>query len=500
MKQILIQVDEKQIRLAQREAGRLIAIRVETIESKEKAGDIYRGRVRDVLPGMQAAFVDIGLEKNAYLSADDIVGAKDHKNAGRSGKINELIHEGEALLVQIVKESTGTKAARVTTEISLQGRYLVYLPAGKQISVSRKITDPADRERLQALIQPHLAEEEGAIIRTEAAHADERQLLAEITYLRSRWQEALDVETKRKTPALILEEGELLGRYVREAFQAQASEIVIDHANSYHRVKRFVEQLYPEYLERLHFYQESQPLFQRFGVDAQLDQLLARQVPLDNGGFLVFDRTEAMTVIDVNSGKFTGQGGAQWEDTIVRMNVEAAAEIARQLRLRDIGGIVMIDFIDMKLPENQEKVLERLRRELGKDPTPTRLAGFTRLGLVELTRKKERKNIAEILTKSCPSCAGSGRVYTEEEVARRFKEEVRGLIRNQEAEAIVAVLPPAVHAVLQQILNGDSFAHVAILAKNDPTLRPDEYRIMYAGKREEANRLYQLNSSREFLT
>jgi len=488
MKQILIQVDDKQIRLAEREAGQLTAIHIEQNQSSEKAGDIYLGRVRDVLPGMQAAFVDIGLKKNAYLSVDDIVTAKDGKKAGR--KISELIQEGQALLVQIVKESTGTKAARVTTDISLQGRYIVYLPAGKQISVSRKIMDSAERDRLHAWMESHLIEEEGAIIRTQAARAGAEQLWAEIVYLRTRWLEALATDAKKKTPGLILAEGELISRYVREAFQTQVSEIVIDHANSYQQVKRLVEVLYPEYLDRLQFYQDRQPLFQRYGVDVQIDQLLARHVPLNNGGFLVFDRTEAMTVIDVNTGKFTGQGGSQWEDTITGMNLEAATEIAKQLRLRDIGGIVMIDFIDMKLPDNQEKVLDRLRRELMKDPTPTRLAGMTRLGLVELTRKKERKNIGEILMRSCPSCEGSGRVVTEEEVARRFREEVRGLIRHQEAEAIVAALPPAVHDIIQQTLVDDPFTYVELLAKRDPTLKPDEYKIMYAGKREEARRLF----------
>ena len=472
------------------EAGQLTDIRMEEHSAQDQAGRIYRGRVRDVLPGMQAAFVDIGLEKNAYLSVDDLLPAHRAKKSGKKPQINELIHEGEELFVQIVKEAAGTKAARVTCDISIAGRYLVYLPAGEQISISRKIADAAEQARLTSWVQEHLGEGEGVIIRTMAAGVAAQQIAAEITFLRALWREALERSKAVKTPCLLLAEGELISRYVRETLDGQVSEIVIDQAESYQRLLQVLQKLYPEYQGLLRYYRENVPLFQRFAIDAEIDRLLKRQIPLASGGFLVMDRTEAMTVIDVNTGKFTGQGGTQWEETIAKTNLEAAVEIARQLRLRDIGGIVIIDFIDMKQPAYQEKVLERLRRELGKDPVPTRLAGMTKLGLVELTRKKERKNVAEILTQACPTCEGSGRVVTYEEAARRFLEEASGLVRSAEAEAIVALLPVGVHDLLKkQSAESRSFAHVDFMLKPDATLRPDEYKILYAGSRDEANRL-----------
>jgi ribonuclease G len=440
---------------------------------------------------MQAAFVDIGLEKNAYLSLDDLLATHGHRSSEKKPQINELIHEGEELLVQVVKEAIGTKAARVTSEISIAGRYLVYLPLGKKVLVSRKITDPAMQKRLQDCIRDHLDDQEGAIIRTQAAAADEKQLVAEISYLRSRWQKAVSEHKADKAPCLILAEGELISRYVRDALNEQISELVVDHLESYQQLKGILTALYPEYLDRLHYHHDSVPLFQRYGVDAQIDRLLDRQVPLGNGGFLVIDRTEAMTVIDVNTGRFTGQGGSRWEETVLRANLEAAAEIARQLRLRDIGGIVVIDFIDMKVPEHQEKVLERLRRELGKDPMPTRLAGMTKLGLVELTRKKERKNLADVLTQTCPACAGSGRVITPKETARRFLEEVSGLVRTCEAEAVVAMLDKEVRTAVTQAARHEALQAVDfMLLPSDRSLRPGAYSIIYAGSREEASRLY----------
>ncbi len=490
MKQILIHVDDRQARIAVKEAGQLTDIRIEKYPFLEQTGHIYRGRVRDVLPGMQAAFVDIGLEKNAYLSIDDLRATHDRKKSGKKVQINELIHEGEELYVQIVKAGSGAKAARITSEISISGRYLVYLPMGNEISISRKIADVAEQARLTSLVQEHLGDGEGVIIRTKAAGVTTEQIEAEIMFLRTRWQEAVERSKAVKTPCLVLAEGELVTSFVRETLDKHVQEVVIDHAESYQHLLQMLKPLYPEYLERLRYYRESQPLFQRFGVDAEIDRLLQRQIPLASGGFLVIDRTEAMTVIDVNTGRFTGQGGSQWEETIAKTNLEAAVEVARQLRLRDIGGIVIIDFIDMKLPEHQEKVLERLRRELGKDPVSTRLAGMTKLGLVELTRKKERKNVAELLTQACPTCEGSGRILTFEETARRFLEEAKGLSRNADAEAIVALLPPAVHDLLIESAESQSFAFADLLLKADASLGPNEFEILYAGSHEEANRLY----------
>lgn len=476
------------------EAGRLSEIFIESDKTEQLMGNVYRGRVVDVLPSMQAAFIDIGLEKNAFLYIDDALAPDWQQGARDAAKpnIRELVRKGEELLVQINKEATGTKAPRVTTQIGLPGRILVYMPQSRQVSVSRKIGQEQERRRLQQLATSLLTPGEGVILRTLAEGVEAKRIENELRYLRTVWQEALNEAKSAKPPSLVYQDADLVIRTVRDTLAEDVEELVVDHPAAFARVKQLVTALYPGWLNRLSFYQGKQPLFEVHGVEHEIDKALRRQVWLKSGGYLVIDHTEAMTVIDVNTGKFTGKSAQQLEETVTQTNLEAAREIARQLRLRDIGGIIIIDFIDMKSKSNQTKVLAALQEALAHDRTSTYVLGMTQLGLVEMTRKKSRQSLTESLTRPCPVCEGKGRVLSETEAALRFEREIRSYVKNSEVEAIVASLPENAAALLDGAeadrLQKELDIQLYLLAEE--RLHPGESRILYVGNREEAKRRY----------
>ncbi|MFY0543441.1 Rne/Rng family ribonuclease [Brevibacillus sp. H7] len=487
MKKLLISVTGDRTRVVMWENGRVTELYNESEETEHQVGNVYRGRVVDVLASMQAAFVDIGLSKNAYLYVDDALSS--NRQHGIKPNIRELVRSGEERYFQVIKEATGTKAPRVTTQVGLPGRCLVYLPQESQISVSRKMEDDRERTRLKQLAARLLKEGEGVIIRTQAAGTSEHQLEGELSYLRERWREAVEQGKRQKTPCLIYRDDDLIARTVRERLSDEVDELTVDHQPAFQRVKALVRALYPDFMDRLTYYQGKRPLFDQYGVDAEIDKALKRRVPLKSGGYLLIDHTDAMTVIDVNTGKFTGKGAAQLEETVTQTNLEASEEIARQLRLRDIGGIVIIDFIDMKARANQERVLERLRTETAKDRTPTHVLGMTHLGLVEMTRKKVRQNLAERLTEACPTCAGRGRVITVGELALRFEQEVASLAKSSGAEAIVAEVPPRLMerlATERERIESGLGVRIHLLMQEQ--LHLEEYRILYVGDAREALR------------
>lgn len=490
VKKLLISVTGGRTRVALWENGRVAELYGEAGEQVQLVGNVYRARVVDVLPSMQAAFIDIGLAKNAYLYIDDALPTQ--RPHGTKPNIRELVRSGEERYVQVNKEATGTKAPRVTTQVGLPGRSLVYLPQESQISVSRKIQNDRERSRLQQVMARLLADGEGAIVRTQAEGASEGQLSAELAYLRERWRDAVEQSKRLKPPCLVYRDDDLATRTIREHFTAEVDELLVDHHPTYQRVKALVHALYPTFGKRLTYFQGKRSLFEEFGVEAEMDKALERQVALRSGGYLLIDQTEAMTVIDVNTGKFTGKGAAQLEETVTQTNLEAAAEIARQLRLRDIGGIIIIDFIDMKARENQNRVLERLRLETAKDRTPTHVLGMTQLGLVEMTRKKVRQNLNERMTEKCPACAGRARVLAVQELALRFEQEVASLVRSSDAEAVVAEVPPRLNEYLsgeQKRIESELSVHLYLLPQQQ--LQLEEYRIRYVGDAGEALRRYQ---------
>lgn len=488
MKQIVISGNGEDIRIAFLENGALREWRTHDAGTHVAAGDIYQGRIADVKPGIQSAFVDIGTGQNAYLYVDDTPGAGTRGAAKPS--ISERVQVGQKVLVQVSKEASEMKAPKITMKISLQGRYLVYLPAEESLSVSRKITDEAVRKSLQQLFTSNLAEGEGCILRTEAAGADEQRLLAELNYLRNRWQEIKKTPGALRSNGRVYQDAELIETALRDGLASGMDELLVEGAAVHQQVKAALTAFAPEELDKLRWYQGKQSLLDALGVEAELIRARDRQVPLKNGGSLVIDKTEAMTVIDVNTGSFTGGGGQQREQAVTATNLEAATEIARQLRLRDIGGIVIIDFIDMKEQGNKERVIARLKKELAQDVVPSTVLGMTALGLVEMTRKRVRASLMERLTEPCEACKGRGRVWREDELLRRLQAEVTALIKSQDAEAVLVEIPPRLQDMIKEGEKAVAPAWLGhVYLKQVPSMSLDEYRIAYVGNQAEAKRL-----------
>ncbi|MGG1664206.1 Rne/Rng family ribonuclease [Brevibacillus sp. NRS-1366] len=490
MKQIAISGSGGRVRVAFLEGGRLREWRTEQDRLDVVADDIYVGRVADIKPGIQSAFIDIGTDKNAYLYVDDALPSEG--SSPKKQAINERIHVGEKILVQVNKEGTELKAPKLTMKISLQGRYLVFLPMEEGISLSKKISEESKRQSLRDLFTSLLEKGEGIIIRTEAQEVDEQKLIDELSHLRKSWQDTRLQAERLKDPGRVSRPTRLIEGILRELLTAEVDEVVVEHGPTYQLVKALMAVFDSDRLDRLRWYQGKQSLFDQLGVEAERKRALQRQVPLKSGGHLVIDRTEAMTVIDVNTGSFTGGGGQQREQAVTATNLEAAQEIAHQLRLRDIGGIIMIDFIDMKEVANKERLLAILKRELARDVVPSTVHGMTALGLVEMTRKRVRSSLAERVTVPCDACGGEGRVWSIEEIDQRLRDEVDALVSRQEAEAVLIELPTRLYqrAVLQQAEESKRLqARLYYLHRS--ALKPDEYRILYVGRLDEAERLYQ---------
>ena len=419
-REILLERVQNQTRLAVIEDRRLCEIHYERGSQAKLAGNIYAARVQNVLPGMNAAFVDIGLRKNGFLYAGDICfdtrDQQELKDRLESARIERMLRPGQSIVVQVVKEPGGSKGPRVSGSITLPGRLAVLLPTIRYAGVSKKITDPTERDRLFEIAQ-RLSEAHGAgvIIRTAGEGASQEQIEADYLRLLRMWA---DIEKRAKhsaQPRLIQSDGSLALRAVRDMLDDSVSAIRTDDAQLYESLCHWARTLTPEYADRISLHKGEMPLFDLMRVDHQLEQAFGRIVHLKSGGNLVIDETEAMTVIDVNTAKFTGKKSLS--ETIFRLNCEAAEEIARQLRLRDLGGIVLIDFIDMDAPQEREALLEHLRQALRNDRNRTNVLGMTALGLVEMTRKKARQPLNKLLMRDCSACLGSGREWTHESVA-----------------------------------------------------------------------------------
>ncbi|MDQ0298712.1 ribonuclease G [Salibacterium salarium] len=441
---ILLNTATTERRGAVRENGKIKEIFIERPAEERIAGSIYKGRVKDVLPGMQAAFVDIGRKKNGFLYRDELVGYKlldEAYEVKEKRSISEFITEGQEVVVQVTKEEFGQKGARLTENVSLSGKYTVYLPDGGYIGVSKKMSTEDSREKWRTQAQRMLHNQEGVIIRTICEPLAEDIVAEDIRFLREDWERLMkDAKTKR-TPSLIYQDGGIVERVLRDYPLEQIQQIIMDHLPDVQYVKRLLR--YEEKdIEKVVHYKGNENLFSSQGVEKELDKALKPTVWLKNGGFLMIEKTEALTVIDVNTGRYTGK--QDLEETIRKTNIEAAVEIATQLRLRDISGLIVIDFIDMKKEENKETVVNTLERELGKDRTKTNVAGMSSLGLVEMTRKKIRKGLADTLLQACEPCNGAGLVFSEEAIAYQI-ERLLHEYRETEAEAMVLEVPKRVY-------------------------------------------------------
>ncbi|MED1852055.1 Rne/Rng family ribonuclease [Brevibacillus borstelensis] len=482
-----------QLRIALMNKGKLVEWRTQAEASEALSGDIYYGKVAKVVPGIQSAFIDIGYDQQAFLYVDEAAPISG-KKAGRS--ISAYVREGESLLVQVIKEGTETKAPRVTARVSQQGRLLVYLPAeglgaGEEpVSVSRKIRNECARERLTTLMSSLLEKGEGVIVRTEAAEADEEQLRREWAYLRGRWRDAWQAVQGKKAPCRLLLDDSLIEAALRDFLADGAEEVIVEDAALFRKVGKLMEAMFPEELPKLRWHRQKEPLFAQWGVREQLALALQRQVPLAGGGNIVIDRTEALTVIDVNTGAFSGRGGQQREQAVTAANLEAADEIARQLRLRDIGGMIIVDFINMREEKNRERVFKALESALKADPVPVSVLGMTSLGLVEMTRKRTRASLAERLTEPCPCCEGGGRMLKIEECFRYLRVDLEALAKVQDAEAALVELSDRLFEYWQNGQADGSAWPVTLYVRKAEELSGGRYRILYAGSRQEAERLW----------
>ncbi len=449
-KEMLISYDVGEQRVAVLEDSQPVEVYLERPGRRSIAGNVYKGAVVNVLPGMEASFVEIGLEKHGFLYVDEIVVPElEGKRHGR--RIQDLISRGQEVLVQAVKDPMGTKGARLTTEISLPGRFLVYTPFGDGIGVSRRLEDE-ERERLKGLCRGLELPEGGIIVRTAAEGASEEELAGDLALLRKLWLTIQGRAERSKAPALVYREAELPLRVVRDVFRSDFERLAIDHERTYRRIVSYLARTSPDLAERVEWYRDREPLMERSGVDAAVRSTLNRRVDLPSGGYLIFDYAEAFTVIDVNTGRFVGGRGksstGRLEDTITKNNLEAAKEIVRQLRLRDIGGIIVIDFIDMANPKNRQDVEDALKLELERDRTKTYVVEISPLGLVEMTRQNVTDGPREILTERCQACRGDGIVVSDETYAVDAERALGRLAADATGEALLVELPARVGGLL----------------------------------------------------
>ena len=419
---ILVNVSPFEVRVALVQQGAVQEFHLERAASRGLVGNICLGRVARVLPGMQSAFIDIGLDRAAFLHVADLWQSR---GAGTTPPIEKLLYESQPLLVQVIKDPIGTKGARLSTQISIAGRLLVYLPQDPHIGVSQRIGNEAERSALRERIQRLMPEEEqgGVIIRTMAEDAPDEQLSADIDYLRKRWRQILEASKSQTAPALLYQELSLTQRVLRDIAGEHTTGIIVDSQQALEELQAFAGTYMPSVLSKLRRHAGDRPLFDLHRVEEELERALARRVDLKSGGYLIIDQTEAMTTIDVNTGGFVG--GRNFDDTVFRTNLEAAHAIARQLRVRNLGGIVIIDFIDMTSTEHRDAVQAELRRALERDRTRTTVNGFTSLGLVEVTRKRTRESLAHVLCEPCATCAGKGEIRTARTVAYGIMREIQ---------------------------------------------------------------------------
>ncbi len=434
-RELIVSVDIGEQRVAVLEDGQVAEVYLERPDHRSIVGNIYLGRVDNVLPGMEAAFVEVGLEKNGFLYVDEIVGPELERGHGR--KIQDLISKGQTILVQTVKDPMKTKGARLTTQISLPGRFVVFVPQGEGLGVSRRLEDD-ERARLKEILRKLDVKEGGIIVRTAAEGASEEDIERDLVFLQRLWK-SIQAKAKTTAPELIYQEAELPLRVTRDLFTGDFEKAYVDNDQAYKRITGYLKKTSPHMVERVVRYKEKTPLMEHFGVEQEIKSTMHRRVDLPSGGYLIFDYAEAFTVIDVNTGRFVGSrgknSGSRLEDTITKNNLEAVKEVVRQLRLRDIGGIIVIDFIDMANPKNRAAVEEALRTELERDRTKTYVVEISPLGLVEMTRQNVTDGPREVMTKKCPTCGGDGIVYSEASAAIDVERRLRALTAGSRSQA-----------------------------------------------------------------
>jgi ribonuclease G len=487
VREILVNVTPRETRMAVLENGQLMEVRFE--RGERVVGNLYKGVVQNVLPGMDAAFVNIGLERNAFLYVGDIIPegsegeeapASIKRTELRKRNIGELLKIGQEILVQVIKAPRGTKGARVTTRLTLPGRYVVLMPEGSHLGVSRKIEDRAERERLRQIGQALHPPGFGLILRTEAEGKTEKEIKQDIDYLVGLWETIRQTAQQVSAPALVHRDASLLYRIVRDVFSSEVARFWIDDPEEFEKVHEVLRLIAPSLRSRVMLYDKPTPLFEYFNVEKEMERLMRRKVWLKSGGYITIDETEAFTAIDVNTGKFTGK--TSLADTILKTNLEAVEEIGRQLRLRDIGGIIVIDFIDMTRRSDHRQVMQALQRVLKRDRARFRIGRISSLGLVELTRKRTGESVTEGLSRPCPVCYGRGRIPSPETVSLWIERELVSRAQKEHAEAyFIEAHPDAIEQLIgEDGMNIEMLEHAlecALFARARPEMPIEEYRI-----------------------
>ncbi|MBS1189813.1 MAG: ribonuclease [Rhodocyclaceae bacterium] len=478
--EILINFTPQETRVAVMLQGVVQELHIERTSSRGLVGNVYLGRICRILPGMQSAFVDVGLERTAFLHVADIWQPREDAN---DKPIERILSEGQSIVVQVIKDPIGTKGARLSTQISIAGRMLVYLPQEKHIGISQRIEDEAERETLRERITRLVPADEkgGFIVRTMAENASDDEFAADIAYLRKLWGDIRDKARTSGAPSLLYQELSLGLRVLRDFVNPETTRIVIDSRENFQKLHAFAQEYTPAVAPLLDHYTGQRPLFDLHGVEEEIQRALARRVELKSGGYLIIDQTEAMTTIDVNTGGFVGV--RNFDDTIFKTNLEAAQTIARQLRLRNLGGIIIVDFIDMESAEHREAVLAEFRKALARDHTRLTLNGFTALGLVEMTRKRTRESLAHILCEACPTCGGRGEVKTARTVAYEILRELLREARQFNAREYRVLAGPAVIDLFldeesQSLAMLSDFIGKPISLQAEASYSPEQYDIV----------------------
>ncbi|MEW5865467.1 MAG: Rne/Rng family ribonuclease [Bacillota bacterium] len=496
-KEILVNVGPGETRAAVIENRKLVEIQIERSTQKRYVGNIYKGRVENVLPGMQAAFVDVGLERNAFLYVEDALKAREGHDDDleiedvKALSIKDILKEGQQIIVQITKEPIGTKGARVITQVTLPGRNVVLMPTVDYVGVSRRIASDEERARLKKIASRAKPRGCGVIVRTAAEGKDEREISQEIDFLVKMWRRIKLKARRTPAPALLHRDYDLIYRIMRDLFTEDVDAFIVDDEHEFEKAQELLNIMSPQLKGKLKYYAGDEPLFDRYGVEEEIEKALRHRVWLSCGGYLVFDHTEALTSIDVNTGRYIGTTSLQ--DTVLKTNLEAASEIAHQLRLRNIGGIIIIDFIDMDSEEARQQVIRRLEEELRKDKTRATVLGFTHLGLLEMTRKKTRPGLEDVLSRACPYCDGRGRVLSEETLALRAEKELRRVAGRMHEEAMLVTLHPSVAALLIG-QGGSNLSRIeqetgkVIYVKGNPALHIEDMDIAATGSREDVQK------------
>jgi ribonuclease G len=519
-REILMSTTAKETRVAILEDGVLVELMLDRPDATRMVGDIYLGKVEAVLPGIQAAFVDIGTEKAAFLHVSDVALEEEEDGAEAAGEeddapepeaeeeggkgrrarryppIQDVVKKGQEILVQVSKEPINTKGPRVTAHISLPGRFLVYMPGSDHVGVSRKIEDREERARLRALAREALPPNSGGVIvRTVGEELTRETFERELKSLQDTWRQIQRKKARAKAPAVIRREAKLVAGIIRDLFSQKVDSLVVDRKDVYDDVRQYLEEVDPTLVERVHLYDDAKPLFDAYNLESEIHDAFQRRVNLPSGGYIIVEPTEALVSIDVNTGRYTGKKDP--EKTILKTNMDAAREIARQLRLRDVGGIIVCDFIDMESKQNRDRVLQELRTHLSRDRARTKAFQVSELGLIEMTRQRVRPSLYQTQTAACPTCGGTGRIFTPETIVRRMERAVRRAAAEGKEKALMVRVHPDVALYILEDEPGflralDKQHRVQVALRDDPLMQPDEFRVLSANGHQDLSARYAL--------